>query len=198
MGNVIYTIASGRRGKAFVSKWGFKDNQYELLERTECCPCPISAFSLSGDAGLLALGSVDGTIILWGIERWKVMKKFPEVHDLPVTCIAARPYPVPLKGDEDGIQMHALSASADSQLACLTLQRRTKGRKSSRGSLKSTLNSWVKMALFAWILYPVANEVWDKCADEWNSNGYSKAWECIRYDVLIAPASRPGILVPPH
>ena len=209
LGQVVYTVASGRRGKAFLSKWILvvqnKDDdntnnqqQYDLLTRTECSPCPVSAMSLSGDAGLVALGAVDGTIILWGMERWKPLKKFHEVHDLPVTCIAARPYPVPLKGDLDGIPMHALSASADSQMACLSLQKKTRNRRSSRSSLKRTLHSLLRMALFAWILYPVANEVWDKCQEEWHDNGYAKAWECIRQDVLIAPVSRPGILVPPH
>ena len=199
MGNVIYTVASGRRGKAFLSRWEFQDNQYTCLERTECSPCPISAMSLSGDAGLLALGAVDGTIILWGTERWKSLKQFPEVHDLPVTCIAARPFPVPLKSDEDDVQMHAISASADSRMACLTLQRRTRARKSAtQRSLKTTLNSLVRMAIYGWLLYPVGNEIWDKCESAWTNDGYTRTFECIRDDVLVAPASRPGILVPPY
>jgi WD40 repeat protein len=170
-GHLIYTMASGRRGKAFLTQWGLKDGKYECIIRTECSPCPVSAMSLSGDAGLMALGSVDGSVILWGIERWKALKIFPEVHDLPVTCIAARPFPVPLRGEEDGIQIHVLSASADSQLALLTLQRRPpKKRQQNSGSFKSSFNFWLRICLLSWIL------------DE----------------VLIAPSSRPGILVPPH
>ena len=38
--------------------------------------------SLSGDAGLLVMGATDGTVTLWGIEKWKPMKTFFEVHDL--------------------------------------------------------------------------------------------------------------------
>jgi WD40 repeat protein len=197
-GNLIYTVASGRRGAAFLSAWELNGDHYDCAVRTECSPCPVSAMCLSGDAGLLVLGATDGTVILWGVERWKPMKKFPEVHDLPVTCIAARPFPVPLKGDENEIQMHAISASADSQLAWLTLQRKSKGRKTSPKSLKSTVNSLLRTAIMMWILYPLANEIWDKCEDEWENNGIAKAWQCIRDDVLIAPDSRPGILVPPH
>lgn len=197
-GNVIYTVASGRRGQAFLSCWELKTDHYECTVRTECSPCPVSAMCLSGDAGLLVLGATDGTVILWGVERWKTMKKFPEVHDLPVTCIAARPFPVPLKGDEDGIQMHALSASADSQLAWLTLQHRNKGRKGSQRSLKSTVNSLLRTAILMWAMYPLAHEVWDRCEDDWTTSGIAKTWQCIRDDVLIAPDSRPGILVPPH
>jgi hypothetical protein len=47
-------------------------------------------------------------------------------------------------------------------------------------------------------LYPLANEIWDKCEDDWENNGIAKTWQCIRDDVLIAPDSRPGISVSPH
>ena len=168
MGNLVYTVASGRRGKAFLAKWVSENNQeYKCIERTECSPHPVSSMSLSGDAGLVALGATDGTIILWGTERWKALKKFPEVHGLPVTCIAARPYPVPLKGDEEnGAQMHAVSASADSQMAWLTMQRRSSKRKPSDVTFKDMVNSLVKAAFIGWLLYPVANEVLDKCEVE--------------------------------
>ena len=105
---------------------------------------------------------------------------------------------MPLKGDEDEIQMHAISASADSQLAWLTLQRATRKRKPSSGSFTGFVNSILKLAIVAWILYPVTVEIWDRCEDEWDSNGYMKALECIRHDVLIAPDSRPGIAVAPY
>jgi WD40 repeat protein len=197
-GKVIYTVASGRRGKAFLSAWELKGDQFECAVRTECSPNPVSAMSLSGDAGLLALGATDGTVILWGVERWKPMKKFPEVHDLPVTCIAARPFPVPLNGDEDGVQMHALSASADSQLAWITLESKSKGQKGSQRSFKSSVNMLMRTAVMTSMCYPLAHEMWYKCEDELASNGLGKMIQCIRDDVLIASNSRPGILVPPY
>lgn len=202
MGDLVYTVASGRKGKAFLSRWVATEDGYQCDVRTECSPFPISAMCLSGDAGMMALGAVDGTIVLWGIEKWKPLKKFFEVHDLPVTCIAARPFPVPLLCDQDndGDEMHALSASADSQLAWLTLQRRSKSSKNrppSDVNFKMILHSMLKMAVLGWILYPVANEIKDKC-DMPPRGGFGSAFKCIRHEVLLAPTSRPGIAVPPH
>ena len=202
-GQVVYTIASGRKGKAYLSHWEEIPPEtddptqarraYELVMRTECSPCPISAMSLSGDASLLAMGSVDGTIILWSIEKWKALKRFPEVHDLPVTCIASRPYAIPLQGDEEeGIEFHAVSASADSQLAFLTMQRRGP-RKAGDGpsfSFLSTLKSVVKLIVLYYAFQPVAKEIQTKCTPEWNakaSQGYWPVLECIRDEGLWAP-----------
>lgn len=205
MGDVVYTVASGRRGKAFLSRWIATKDGYQCELRTECSPCPVSAMSLSGDAGMVVLGATDGTVIIWNVEKWRAMKKFPEVHDLPVTCIAARPFPVPLLCDEtsDGVQMHAISASADSQLAWLTMQRtRRSWGGGSDTNLKSILNSILKMAFIGWLLYPVANEINDKCHNDLYlispTGSIGKTWECIRYEVLLAPSTRPGIAVPPY
>ena len=204
MGDVVYTVASGRRGKAFLSRWLSTKDGYQCEDRTECSPCPVSAMSLSGDAGMVALGATDGTVILWNIEKWKAVKKFLEVHDLPVTCIAARPYPVPLlcDKDSDGVQMHAISASADSQLAWLTMQRRGRSKGTpSDVNLKSILHSILKMAILWWVLAPVVNEIKEKCQQDLSmlsSGDIGKAWVCIRYEVLLAPATRPGIAVPPY
>jgi WD40 repeat protein len=203
-GKLVFTVASGRKGKAYLSKWGYDENQnqYQCIERTVCSEYPISAMSVSCDATNMALGAVNGTIILWNVEKWRAIRLFPEVHDLPVTCIAARPYEVPLQGEEDsGVKFNALSASADSQMAWLTLQRRgpkSAARKSSAGPpLAEYVNFLVKLALFFWIFSPVAREMMDTCGGD-DVHGLASKLQCIRDDVLIAPLSRPGIAVPPH
>lgn len=206
-GNIIYTVASARRGQAYLYKWISDDgkNNY-AFERIEASPVPISAMSLSADGGMLALGGVDGTIALWNTETLKVLKKFPQVHELPVTCIAARPYSTPLQGDEEGIVVHALSASADSKFALLTLQRRgpkKRGNKSSGSSATSfsvfpSTGACMWMALVSWVMYYVVLETQLKCRREWNEGDYGQFAECVLHTVLIAPPSRPGILVPPH
>lgn len=201
-GNVIYTVASARRGQAYLYKWSCEDGKNYTFERIEASPVPISAMSQSADGNMLALGGVDGTITLWNTETMKILKKFPEVHELPVTCIAARPYSTPLQGDEEGVVINALSASADSKFALLTLQRRgpkKQGSNTSGGSFSlfsTTFILW--MALVSWAMYYVVLETQLKCGEEWKQGNYANFADCVLHTVLIAPASRPGILVPPR
>ena len=200
-GKVIYTVASARRGEAYLYRWLAAGNgDFQCEERLVCSPVPISAMSLSADAGTLALGGVDGTVTLYNTETWKVLKKFKEVHELPVTCIAARPYSTPLQGDDEGVVMHALSASADSRFAYLTLQRRGPRKASSGGSgggsFSMGLVFWI--GLLSWVMYYVVQETRLKCQEEWNEQDFGKLSECFLHTVLIAPSTRPGILVPPH
>ena len=199
-GKLVYTVASARRGKAYLARWVASDKgQFECVERTECSPCPISAMSLSSDAGLLALGGVDGTVTLFDIQGWKVKRKYLEIHDLPVTCIAARPYPTPLNGEDDGVPMHAISASADSQLAFLTLQKRVPRKATdSSGGGSGWTGTFFWVGLFSWFLYYVVQETLHKCEEEWNEKAWGRLQECFLHTVLIAPSTRPGILVPPH
>jgi len=201
-GKVIYTVASARRGEAYLYRWlSTGNNEFACDVRLECSPVPISAMSLSADASMLALGGVDGTVTLYNTENWKVLKKFKEVHELPVTCIAARPYSTPLKGDDEGVVMHALSASADSRFAYLTLQRRgprkaSAGGGGSGGGISMGTMFWI--GLLSWAMYFVVQETRVKCQEEWNEHAYGKLSECLLHTVLIAPSTRPGILVPPH
>jgi hypothetical protein len=205
-GEVALTVASSRRGSAFLSQWVDNgETGFTCAKRTACSPCPISAMSLSDDAGLMALGSVDGSIILWDIATWRALKTFKEVHDLPVTGIAARPFPVPLQGEENGVQIHARSASADSQLACLTLQRRgPPEQKQAGGGIKSgtsvagIMNRLISLGIFLWVLYPVLQEAQEKCAVPWGKKDLVSLKQCVMDDVLIAPSWRPGVSVPPH
>ncbi len=154
-GKTIYTVASGKRGAAYLTKWkvllplnaaaaaaggppisGAPNNDGLNIRqeyRVQCSPVPISAVSLSSDFRIFALGSVEGTISLYDVQSRKVLKQF-KGHDLPVTCMASRPVDglLPLPGEEveaihGGVSFDALSASADNRLGRWTLQ--TKSRK---------------------------------------------------------------------
>jgi hypothetical protein len=204
-GELVYTVASGKRGKAFLSKWAFdeKENQYQCFDRTVCSEHPISAVSMSADAATIALGNADGTIYLWSVPKWKTIKKFLNVHEFPVTCIAARPYDLPLKGDkESGIRFNAFSASADAQLARLTTQRKVPKSAADKNSagfpLAKHLNRLAKWAFMFWIFSPLARDMWSQCGDDGDISGFGARLKCVRDNVLIAPSSRPGIAVPPH
>ena len=204
-GNLIYTVASGKRGKAFLSKWGFdeKENQYQCFERTVCSEHPISAVSMSADASTIALGNADGNVYLWSVPKWKTIKQFKGVHEFPVTCIAARPYDLPLKGEqESGVRFNAFSASADAQLARLTTQRKvpkSAAEKNSAGfPLAEYLNSLTKWALILLMLSPLARDMWSQCIEDGDVDGFGDKIKCIRDNVIIAPLSRPGIGIPPH
>lgn len=193
-GNLLYTMASGRKGKAYLSKWINKGGSYVCEVRTEIHPCPVSAMNLSGD-GRLVLGGVDGTIVIFDVNTWKPIKKWIEVHELPVTCIAARPYPTPIKGENDGMMYHAMSASADSQLALLTLMTRVPANTKVAGGEMVNSVPWLTLSFWGcfiiYSLYAVAQETMDMCSMDMSIS-------CLINEVLIAPSSRPGILVPPH
>jgi WD40 repeat protein len=201
-GHEVLTVASARKGSAFLSRWYEQEAGKFECERTEVSPVPISAMSLSEEGPFIALGAVDGTIILWSLETWKPMKVFKEVHDLPVTCIAARPVVhVPLQGDEEGIIFHAISASADSRLAHLSLQRRgPKKPGDSDGSLITFLWNLLLcfMVLYIAALRPLLLDAQDKCAYEWHTKNFAGLGECLWHEVLIAPASHPGVSIPPY
>jgi WD40 repeat protein len=108
-GKVIYTIASGKRGPTYLTKWnviydsdgggsGSNNNiiQVELVYRKQCSHVPISSTSLSSDGYILTMGSVEGSILLYSLENNVLLKEYKEVHDMPVTCVASRPIPMEL------------------------------------------------------------------------------------------------------
>jgi hypothetical protein len=75
------------------------------------------------------MGSVEGSVFLYNLEKSSVVKEFREVHDMPVTCVASRPVlpELMLPGElEGGVSFDALSASADNRLGMLTLQRKSR------------------------------------------------------------------------
>lgn len=204
-GKVIYTVASARRGSAFLSRWieSPEEPGKFACERIACSEHPISAMSLSDDGELLALGSVDGSIILWSRQDWAPIRVFPEVHDLPVTCIAARPFAGPLRGEDDGVPMHAISASADSRLAHLTLIKRAPKKSGGGGGGEgSTITTLWNLMIWLVVAYAALNPViWEtraRCTTYWQDRNFPGLQQCILHEVLIAPATDPGIKVPPH
>mmetsp|Transcript_12892 Transcript_12892/g.36780 ORF Transcript_12892/g.36780 Transcript_12892/m.36780 type:complete len:543 (-) Transcript_12892:107-1735(-) len=244
-GKVVFTVASGRRGSAYLSKWKIMPGdrpqprpaptpgkppltpakskaiqssqqgpRLKVTEevRLECHPMPVSAVSLSGDASHLALGGVDGTVTYLKLETMKPTKKWMEIHDLPVTCIAARPTHLPLPGEEEeGINVDIMSASADNRLSKLTLQRRSR-RKNRDGSgggggiagfglgmLGFLFSLWFLFFCMAGVILAILTQLsWEACEAEISSKDIIAAKECIWSTVLWAPSDRPGVSFPPH
>jgi hypothetical protein len=148
--------------------------------------------SMSQDGRLLALGTVDGSIILWSVLDWAVLRIFPEVHDLPVTCIAARPYDIALPEEHfTGVPIHAKSASADGQMACLTLQRKVPRQLASRGiGMLGWTHRLILTSVMLWLLSPLAREAVEQCGHRpWDAG-----WPlCVARKVILAPSTRPGV-----
>ena len=200
-GRAVVTVASPRRGKAFIARWwqGPEEKTFSNIDRAVCSNYPISSFRLSEDARMIVLGSSDGSVILWDAngDKWKAMKTFNEVHDFPVTCVSARPFLIDMQGEEDGIRVDARSASADGKMACLTTQRRGP-RKASSGqgiNFMAALNRIMFALILAWLLNPLWREFQDKCG---HMRGFGFQRQCFMEEVLLAPPSRPGISVPPY
>jgi WD40 repeat protein len=132
---IIITVASPRRGAAFLSAWQCRDGSgvYALAIRTLISPVPVSAMATTTSSSLssknatttthVALGTTDGTILLWNVNAWKLSRRYDTVHELPVTCIVIRPHFETIDGDATVVTtVHARSASADGKLANLSLQ----------------------------------------------------------------------------
>jgi hypothetical protein len=201
-GKVAISLASGKRGKAYLAQWcQDQDGQpYQCAIRSECSPNPISAMSISQDGRLLALGSADGSIILWSVLDWAVLKVFQSVHAFPVTCIAARPFDVELQGENlTGVQIHAKSASGDCQMGFLTLQRKIVKRKdqsggrSSSNSLMHAIHHTMVISVLLWLLSPIAREAGNKCGQVYNVRVWDEWLQCVLDNVLLAPSTRPGV-----
>jgi hypothetical protein len=222
-GRTIYTIASGKRGAAYLTKWKTLvplgggaphggDAQKQLSIRQEyrilCSPVPISATALSPDGNLLSLGSVEGSIILYNLETQKVVKTF-QGHDLPVTCLASRPIDnvLMLPGElEGGVNYDVVSASADNRLGRWTLQRKSRiqpvRQKRSRrevGAVESLVWSVLRIPLLVVMLIVMVaiHDIFDICQEEVGLSALmmdlNAARHCVYREVLWADPSRPGV-----
>lgn len=182
---VIYTCQSGRKGPAYCSVWRLNSppsappNYVEILRKC-VSPKPVSSMSITGDRSILALGNVEGSILLYYADNLKLKKKFEEVHDLPVTCISA--YPLGMETNTFSV----ISASADKKLAFLSLKTMPKS----------------KFIFFIWLLFMVLggglSKIWyEECKTDFMEYKLDDIKICMHHSIL-APATRPGISIVPH
>jgi hypothetical protein len=237
-GKTMYTIASGKRGPAYLTKWKTlvplnnsssspggpppvgSSSGDQLLNirqeyRIQCSPVPISATSLSSDGTILAMGSVEGSIILYNLETQSIMKQFNEVHDLPVTCIASRPIPnvLMLPGElEGGVNFDAVSASADNRMGRWTMQKKSRikpvkksgGTSRKRGPIETFVWQLVRIPLLIIVtLFILAiRDVLVVCREEFSFPAVlldvGAAGHCLYREVLWADDSRPGVMFVPQ
>ena len=191
-----------------------KPRQYKIVfqeqSRRYIADFPISAVSLSGDFSTLALGDANGTVMLYNTEKFKKIKHWECIHDLPVTSIAARPLPLQLAGeDKTGIAFDAICTSADSKMCFLTKQRKStlrpvkknRGRAGSKAGGGSIVSFLTFIVILFWISLAVKVS-YDVCSDEFEglvSFGelQNVMRECVVHTVWWAPQDRPGIAFVP-
>jgi len=179
-GNFLYTIASGRRGKAFLGKWQRvtetqKQQQKQLppfLPWDNSCvsDVPVSAMSINKDGTVLALGNVEGEVLFIGVEDGNRIKSF-SVHDLPVTCISARPANLQytsLRSKGKKLVIDAVSVSADNKMSFITLQKE-----------RTTLFGFIRGLFKIIVLIAIMKYCFDECEEEIMSFDVGAAKHCL-------------------
>ena len=149
---------------------------------------------------------------LWNVPEWKLLRQFDACHDLPVTGIAARPYPVPLQGEEeDGIAVHVRTASADSTLTRLTLQTKIPrplpawdpNKPSGVGACcyrwATTMHRLLQLiVLILLVLMPMGQRAGRHCGLPSSSSSLRQWTQCVWDHAFLAPVTRPGVGRPPY
>jgi WD40 repeat protein len=186
--------------------------EFKEIMRKQVSNFPVSAMSLSGDYSTLALGDTNGCITLLSTDTFQKIKFWECVHDLPVTCIAARPLPLALSGEDlTGVRVDVISASADNKLCYLTRQKKStlaKKQKRLQGGVDVTGKSKkrlltifypIHLIVFSMIVYAI-KVAFDVCHEDYVESQYD--WmtvkQCVLHTVLWATSDRPGIAVIPH
>jgi len=106
---LLYTVQSGRRGKAFLSQWKILPKKLsmspnttstntntsvvDLTETQRICvsDVPISAMCMSFDNTSLVLGSVDGSVLVLSLQNpndIRLIRIYRDMHDLPITALS--------------------------------------------------------------------------------------------------------------
>jgi hypothetical protein len=224
---IIITVASPRRGAAFLTAWhrNPEGGGFGVAQRTLVSSVPVSAMAASTSTTTttpsgatttttyVALGTTDGTILIWDINHWTLLRKFDQIHELPVTCVVLRPHcfdTVDGGTDDDfetTITVHARSASADGKLACLSLQKHVPTKRHPARVVSPTkrlrgmavLHHLLSTILIVLILSPILQEIcWSHTGCDWNTR---KSWwsfiVCLVENVVWAPGDRPGLTRPP-
>jgi WD40 repeat protein len=184
--------------------------QFEEQMRIPVSNYPASAFALSGDFSTIVIGDTDGCVTLLSTTTFKPVKYWAQVHDLPVTCISARPLPMDLAGERNfGVKVDAVSCSADNQMVFLTKQKRSTlkpvktrsgggGGKSGSSFFGMLFSFWNILLLLALIVF-IAKVSHQVCRHEFeNGHDLQEIKECVLHTVLWAPATRPGVESVPY
>lgn len=208
-GRIALTVHSGRKAEAYLSRWQqTPKGKFACTEKTLCSDLPVTALSLSLDQKLLAVGVADGTVILWSTVEWKPIKKFTGVHELPVTCIAARPLPYPFYGEE--VMVHARTGSLDCLTGVLTLDYKAPKKKNQVGNEGSGFYcAFLAYAMFLvhlcfmlFLIYLGLNSMFPKaqslCMNVYKRQGLESAAYCFFEEVVYMDPSNLGIPIPPH
>ena len=155
------------------------------------------------DKSLLAIGVADGSVILWNKIEWKEVKKFQSVHELPVTCIAARPLAEPFVGETD--RFHARTGSLDCNSGVLSISTKASSKKRGASNGGSGLCGWLFYVVY-WVLtlglvfmalksmFPDAQQI---CSQVHQAEGLEAASRCVLEEVFYISPSKLGVTLPP-
>jgi len=202
--NYIVTVHSGRKSQAYISMWRLSPgNKYKIAEKTLCSPLPATALSISMDKKLIAIGVADGSVILWDKTEWKPIKTFQGVHELPVTCIAARPLLDSFVGED--IRFHARTGSLDCNTGLLTLETRVPKKTQMPSDGSRGFCGWLFFLIF-WTLtlsivimslssmFPHVQSV---CTRVYDNQGLGATVVCFFEEIFYTNPSKLGIPLPP-
>lgn len=203
-GKYVVTVHSGRKSEGYVSLWKqTPENKYKIVEKSLCTPLPATALSISMDKNLLAIGVADGSVILWDKVDWRPFKTFQGVHELPVTCIAARPLQHPFVGEK--IRMQCRTGSLDCNSGVLSVSTQAPPKKPSINDGRSGFCGWFVFLVY-WVLtlgmlfmalqsmFPHAQDI---CAQVHERQGLRAASLCLWEEVFYINPSKLGSTFPP-
>eukprot|EP00903_Cladosiphon_okamuranus_P012539 g11742.t1 len=101
--DAIFSVQSGPRGSAYVTEWRYTLRQddagtagkgvlYDVkpVKVSPASPHPATSLSVRGDGTRLAVGNVEGTVLVYRLPGFAKVMEYP-AHDLPVTGLGFAP-----------------------------------------------------------------------------------------------------------